>query len=155
VIFGIEDDPQNGWDHVSGYRTIAYCVSPYTKRGEVIHTQYNTTSVVRTIEQILGLPPMNAFDASATLMTDCFMDHPDLSPFTAVPNQVPLDQLNPAPGSIKDRLLRRHARLSEKINFREIDRAPEDTLNRILWHAAKGSQVAYPEWAISRVDDDD
>ncbi len=59
AIFAIEDDPQSGWDHVSGYRTTAYCASPYTKRGAVIKTQYNTTSILRTIEQILGLPPMN------------------------------------------------------------------------------------------------
>ncbi len=78
VIFGIEDDPQNGWDHVSGYRTTAYCVSPYTKRGAVVGTQYNTTSLLRTIEQILGLPPMNQFDAAATPMFDCFTDTPGL-----------------------------------------------------------------------------
>src|SRR5256885_15449232 len=57
-ILAIEDDPQSGWDHVSGYRTTAYVASPYTKRSEVVHTQYNTTSVLRTIELILGLPPM-------------------------------------------------------------------------------------------------
>src|SRR5205085_11409553 len=57
-IFAIEDDPQSGWDHVSGYRTTAYVASPYTRRGQVIHTQYNQTSILRTIELILGLPPM-------------------------------------------------------------------------------------------------
>ncbi len=85
AIFGIEDDPQAGWDHISGYRTTAYVVSPYAKRGEVIRTQYNTTSVLRTIEQILGLPPMNQFDASATPMFDCFMETPNLTPFDADP----------------------------------------------------------------------
>ncbi len=65
VVFGIEDDPQDGWDHVSGYRTTAYVASPYTKRGQVVCTFYNTVSLLRTIEQILGLPPMNQFDAAA------------------------------------------------------------------------------------------
>jgi YVTN family beta-propeller protein len=154
VIFGIEDDPQSGWDHVSGYRTTAYCISPYTRRGVVVGTQYNTTSVVRTIEQILGLPPMNQFDASATPMFDCFTDQPDFTPFTAVTNKVALDQLNPAPHAINDPVLRRDAERSAKINFREVDKAPEDVLNRILWHAMRGSREPYPAWAITRVADD-
>jgi len=155
VIFGIEDDPQAGWDHVSGYRTTAYCISPYTRRGEVIGTQYNTTSVLRTIEQILGLPPMNQFDASATPMFDCFAETADLAPFKAVPNLVPLDQMNPAPQAIQDRMLRRQSRQSARLNFREVDRAPEDVLNRILWHAMKGSAVPYPEWAAGEDEEDD
>jgi phospholipase C len=155
VIFGIEDDPQNGWDHISGYRTTAYVASPYTRRGAVVSTQYNTTSVLRTMEQILGIPPMNTFDASATPMFDCFTETPDLTPFAAVPNQVPLDQLNPAPQAIRDPLLRKHAVASGKLNFREIDRAPEDLLNRILWHAMKGSQAPYPQWAVSLVNEDE
>lgn len=149
VILAIEDDPQAGWDHVSGYRTTAYCASPYTKRGAVVKTQYNTTSILRTIEQILGLPPMNQFDATATPMFDCFTDTPDFTPFTAVPNNVPLDEMNPEPKKVSDPLLRRHALQSAKLNFRKIDACPEDVLNRILWHAAKGSRAQYPEWAIT------
>ena len=114
VIFGIEDDPQNGFDHVSGYRTTAYCISPYTKRGTVVSTQYNTTSLLRTIEQILGLPPMNQFDATATPMFDCFTTTPDFTPFEAVPNKIPLDQMNPDPKDIADSLLRRNAHLSAR-----------------------------------------
>ena len=155
VIFGIEDDPQNGFDHVSGYRTTAYCISPYTRRGAVVPTQYNTTSLLRTIEQILGLPPMNQFDATATPMFDCFTDTPDFTPFEAVPNQIPLDQMNPGPEEIADALLRRHARISARLNFRQIDACPEDTLNRILWHAVKGSAAPYPSWAVIVVPDDD
>ncbi len=155
VILGIEDDPQAGWDHVSGYRTTAYCISPYTKRGEIVSTQYNTTSLIRTIEQILGLPPMNQFDATATPMFDCFTDQPDFQPFTSVPNQVPLDQMNPDPRAMTDPLLRRDALRSARLNFRQVDRAPEDVLNRILWRAMKGSQTPYPEWAVVKVDDDD
>ena len=94
-IFAIEDDPQNGFDHVSSYRTTAYVVSAYTRRGAVVHTPYNQTSLVRTIELILGLPPMNQLDATATPMFDCFTDQPDFTPFTAVPNHIPLDQMNP------------------------------------------------------------
>ncbi|MGZ7065305.1 MAG: beta-propeller fold lactonase family protein [Candidatus Aminicenantales bacterium] len=155
VIFGIEDDPQNGFDHVSGYRTTAYCVSPYTKRGAVVRTQYNTTSLVRTMEQILGLPPMNHFDAAATPMFDCFTETPDFRPFEAVPNLVPLDLMNPPAKQIADALLQRNALLSARLNFRKVDACPEDALNRILWHAVKGSAAAYPSWAVTAVLDDD
>ena len=89
AIFAIEDDPQAGWDHVSGYRTTAYVASPYAKRGQVVSTQYNTTSLLRTLEQILGLPPMNQFDASAVPMWDAFTDTPDFAPFVAVPGERP------------------------------------------------------------------
>ncbi len=154
VIFGIEDDPQNGFDHVSGYRTTAYCVSPYTRRGALVNTQYNTSSILRTIEQILGLPPMNQFDATATPMFDCFTETADFSAFECVPNQIPLDQMNPNPEEIADALLRQNARLSAKLNFLRIDACPEDTLNRILWHAVKGSAAPYPAWAVTLVADD-
>jgi YVTN family beta-propeller protein len=158
AIFAIEDDPQAGWDHVSGYRTIAFCVSPYAKRGAVVSTQYNTTSILRTIEQILGLPPMNQFDASATPMSDCFTDRPDFTPYTVLPVTIALNELNPDPKAIDDTTLRRDALVSATLNFREIDRAPEDVLNRILWRSVRGSRVPYPEWAISpdaEEDDDD
>jgi YVTN family beta-propeller protein len=149
AIFAIEDDPQAGWDHVSGYRTIAFCASPYAKRGAVISTQYNTTSILRTIEQILGLPPMNQFDASATPMFDCFMDTPDFAPYAVVPATIALNELNPDPTAINDAMLRDDALVSATLNFREIDRAPEDVLNRILWRSIRGSRDPYPDWAIS------
>jgi hypothetical protein len=155
VIFGIEDDPQDGWDHVSGYRTTAYCVSPYTKRGEVVSTQYNTISILRTIEQILGLPPMNQFDAAATPMFDCFTGQADFTPFESVLNNVPLDEMNPPPEDISDPLLRKLAQLSAKLNFKRADACPEDLLNRILWHAMKGSAAPYPEWAVTVARDND
>ena len=154
-IFAIEDDPQAGWDHVSGYRTTAYCISPYTKRHTEVGTQYNTTSLVRTIEQILGLPPMNQFDATATPMTDCFTAAPDFTPFTARTNNVPLDQMNPDPKKVSDRLLRKQAYASARLPLTEADKCPEDTLNRILWHALKGSQTPYPAWAVNDVRDND
>jgi hypothetical protein len=155
AIFAIEDDPQAGWDHVSGYRTTAYCISPYAKRNAVVSTQYNTTSLLRTMEQILGMAVMNQFDASATPMFDCFREEPDFTPFTSVPNRVPLDRMNPTPAAISNPVLRRDAVASARMNFREVDRAPEDQLNRILWRAMKGTRATYPEWATVADADDD
>lgn len=154
AIFGIEDDPQAGWDHVSGYRTTAYVISPYARRGEVVSTQYNTTSVLRTIEQILGMRTMNQFDASTTPMFDCFVETADLTPFDSIANNIPLDQMNPDPTGIRDPQLRQDAIVSSQLNFMEVDRAPEDVLNRILWRAMKGTSVPYPDWAAG-VDDDE
>ena len=153
-LLAIEDDPQNGWDHVSGYRTTCYIVSPYTKRRQTVSTQFNQLSVLRTLELILGLPPMNHMDATATPMHDCFMDTADLTPFVSVPNQVPLDQQNPEPKKIADPLLRRDAVVSARLRLDEADRCPEDVLNRILWRAMKGSEVPYPEWAVKLADKD-
>jgi YVTN family beta-propeller protein len=153
-VLAIEDDPQSGWDHVSGYRTTAYVVSPYTKRRQVIRTQYNQTSLLRTIELILGLPPMNQMDATATPMSDCFADVPDLTPYDAVTNNVPLDQMNAAPKKISDSLLRKEAYASARLPLQKPDQCPEDQLNRILWHAMKGSQAPYPSWAVQATDDD-
>jgi DNA-binding beta-propeller fold protein YncE len=153
AIFAIEDDPQDGWDHVSGYRTIAFCASPYAKRGAVVSVQYNTTSILRTIEQILGIRPMNQFDASATPMFECFQAKPDFTPYTAAPTLIALDKMNPPTSAIMDPVLRKDAIVSASLNFREVDRAPEDVLNRILWRAMRGSHVAYPEWAVSSEDE--
>jgi hypothetical protein len=154
-IFAIEDDPQSGWDHVSGYRTTAYVISPYTKRGAVVSTQYNQTSLLRTMELMLGLPPMNQLDATATPMFDCFSNVPDLTPFTAVSNNIPLDQLNPEPRAISDPLLRKNAFASARLPLEKADQCPDDLLNRILWHAVKGSAAPYPVWATHPVEDDE
>ncbi len=154
-IFAVEDDPQNGWDHVNGYRTTAYVISAYTRRGAVINTQYNQTSLLRTMELMLGLPPMNQMDATATPLFDCFTNTPDFTPFTAVANQTPLGQMNPEPKKISDAILRRDARVSSRLPLKREDQCPEDVFNRILWHAAKGSQTPYPLWAVKMVDDDD
>jgi len=157
-VFAIEDDPQDGWDHVSGYRTTAYVVSAYTKRGAVVNTQYNQTSLLRTMELMLGLPPMNQMDATATPMFDCFVppgQGPDFTPFTAVTNQIPLDEMNPNPRKISDSLLRQEAYVSARLPLKKEDQCPEAVFNRILWHAAKGSQATYPVWAVKAVDADD
>jgi YVTN family beta-propeller protein len=149
-IFAIEDDPQNGWDHVSGYRTTAYVISPYTRRGEVISTQYNSTGLLRTIELILGLPPMNQIDATATPMFDCFTNTPNFAPFVSVKNNVPLDEMNPDPKKVSDSLLRKNAYASARLPLDRPDQCDEDTFNRILWHAMKGPHAPYPLWAIHR-----
>jgi len=148
-IIGIEDDPQDGWDHVSPYRTTAYVISPYTRRHAVVNTQYNHTSLLRTIELILGIPPMNQMDATATPMFDCFTSVPDFAPYDAVTNQVPLDQMNPNPKAIKDAQLRKDAYVSAKLPLDKEDQCPEDVFNQILWRAAKGSHVPYPDWAVN------
>ncbi len=155
LILAIEDDPQAGWDHVSGYRTTAFCISPYTKRGAVVSTQYNTTSILRTIEQVLGVKPMNQFDASATPMRECFTKTQDLTPYKALPSNIPLDQMNPPAKAQLNPILRRDAIVSAKMNFREVDRAPEDVLNRILWNATAGPARPFPEWAVTAGADED
>lgn len=154
-IIAIEDDPQAGWDHVSGYRTTCYIVSPYTKRRQTISTRYNQTSLMRTIELILGLPPMNQLDATATPMSDCFTDEPNLRPFTSVPNRVPLDQLNPEPKQVAHPVLRHDAIVASRLPLDEVDRCPEDVFNKIIWRAMKGPETPYPTWAVKTVEDDD
>jgi hypothetical protein len=153
-IFAIEDDPQDGWDHVSGYRTTAYVISPYTKRHAVVSANYNQTSLLRTMELILGLPPMNQMDATASPMFECFTSQPDFTAFDSVANNVPLDQLNPAPSAIKDPRQRRDAIASSRLRLDKPDQCPEDLLNRILWHAQKGQGSPYPAWAMSSKDED-
>jgi hypothetical protein len=132
---------------VSGYRTTAYVASPFTKRGKVVHTQYNTTSVLRTIELILGLPPMNQMDATATPMFDCFSEVADLTPFDTVPNNVALDDMNPPARRLSNAFLRRDAYISARLPLSKPDQCPDDVLNRILWRAMTGAQKPYPAWA--------
>ena len=150
-IFAIEDDPQNGWDHVSGYRTTAYVISPFTRRGAVVGTQYNTTSLLRTIELMLGLPPMNQMDATATPMFDCFTNTPDYTVYDTVTNNVPLDELNSQ--KVSGAQLRQDAYVSARLPLAKPDQCPEDVLNRILWRATMGAKP-YPEWAVKIVDED-
>jgi YVTN family beta-propeller protein len=154
-LFAIEDDPQAGWDHVSGYRTTCYVASPYTRRKRTISSQYNQVSLVRTIELILGLPPMNQLDASATPMFECFTDAVDLTAFTSVPNRFPLDKITPEPKKVPNKRQRQDVISSNRLPLDQPDRCPEDLLNRILWRAMKGPDAPYPEWAVKLVDDVD
>ncbi len=144
AIFVIQDDPQSGLDHVDGKRTVALCISPYTKTGKVISTQYNQNSILRTIELILGLPPMSQFDLVAEPMVDCFTDQPDFTPYKALPNQIPLDQMNPKLTSLHGKQLF-WAKKSMALPLDEADEANEDDLNRIVWFAVKGYNVPYPK----------
>ncbi len=155
VLLAIEDDPQAGWDHVSGYRTTCYVASAYTKRHQTISTHYNHSSLLRTIELILGLPTMNQMTAAATPMSDVFADQSDLTPFKSVPNQVPLDDKNPDPKKIANALMRKLARESEKLVLDRPDAIDEAAFNRILWHAMKGPHAPFPRWAVSTAGDDD
>jgi YVTN family beta-propeller protein len=152
-ILVVEDDPQNGYDHVDGHRTVALAISPYTRRRFVDHTNYNQTGMVKTIELMLGLPPMNQMDLSATPMRNCFQETPDLTPYTAVVNRVALDEMNPPLRNLKGKALY-WAQKSLALNLRQGDRADEDTLNRILWHATRGYEVPYPEQYTGGGDDD-
>ena len=154
-LFAIEDDPQAGWDHVSGYRTTCYVVSPYTKRRQTVSTRYNQLSLIRTMELILGLPPMNQLDAVATPMNDVFMAKPDLTPFQCVTNSYPLDTMNPDPKKVANPILRKDAYASAKLRLDEADKCPEDALNKILWRAMKGPDAPYPVWAVKADADDD
>jgi hypothetical protein len=143
-ILVVEDDPQNGYDHVDGHRTVALAISPYSKRRFVDHTNYNQTGMVKTIELMLGLPPMNQLDLSATPMYHCFREEPDLTPYTAAGNRVALDEMNPPLKQLKGQALL-WAQKSLALNLRQGDRADEDTLNRIIWHATRGYDVPYPQ----------
>lgn len=155
-IFVVEDDPQAGFDHIDGHRTVALVISPFTKRKVVDSTNYNQTSMVRTMELILSLPPMNQLDSSATPMASCFVDEPDFTPYVAVPNQIPLDQLNPELNALTDPAARHWAQLSLELPLDDIDEADEDTMNRILWYAQRGRDDTYPAWAaIAQSDEDD
>ncbi|HHI67860.1 MAG TPA: hypothetical protein ENJ97_00885, partial [Planctomycetes bacterium] len=148
-IFVTEDDPQNGFDHVDGHRTVGLVISPYTKRGYVDHHNYNQTSMIKTIELLLGLPPMNQLDASASAMTTCFTDKPNLAPYKAAKNEIPLDRLNRKVSMLKDPRARKWALASLDLPLEEVDEADEDTLNRILWFAVKGRDDTYPSWAVN------
>ena len=129
AIFVLEDDAQNGPDHVDSHRSPAFVISPYVRRRTVDGTMYNTTSMLRTIEFLLGLHPMTHFDAGARPMTTAFTAQPDPTPYVAEKPRVPLDDKNPgnAPG----------AAASQRMNFEEADEINDDELNDILWRAIR------------------
>lgn len=142
VIFVVEDDSQSGWDHVSAYRTVAMVISPYSRLRNVNHTYYTQPSMVRTIEQILGLPPMNIQDAIASTMADFFSSQPDLTPYKALPSNIPINEMNGPLTSLTGKQLH-FAKMSMKPEFSGVDSGNDDLLNRILWFAAKGN-APYP-----------
>lgn len=145
AVFVTEDDAQDGVDHVDGHRTVGMAISAYGTQGVVDSTLYNQTSMVRTIEQILGLPPMNQFDLTAPLMTTRFTDTPDLTPYTVIPNQIPLDTLN-GQASAATGQARADTTLSDMLDFSVPDATDPAILNPIIWRATMGDR-SYPHFA--------
>lgn len=142
-IFVNEDDPQAGFDHVDGHRSICLVVSPYTKRGAVVSEFFNQTSVLHTIARMLGVAPLNQQTAGSPVMAACFTGQADLTPYTALPNEVALDELNPSKQVLSGKALH-WAEVSLAQNFEVIDGPDDDLLNRVLWHAVKGVDTPYP-----------
>ena len=163
AVFIVEDDPQDGWDHVDGHRSVCIVASPWTKRNAVVSEFYNQASVVHTIEHILGLTAQNQLYAAAPVMTTCFTDKPDYSPFIALAPNIKLDELSPpkkpkitgpskpgdgqAPPSQKGVSSISTPDLYEltaKQNLTRPDQVNDKEFNLVLWHAAKGDEP-YPK----------
>lgn len=149
VIFINEDDPQNGYDHIDGHRSICLVISPYSRPGVNQHF-YNQTSVLRTMMHIFGLPPMNQQDAAAPLMTDCFQETADLKPFNAIDANFPLNE-SPQSESKQSSLEKKWREILATVPIErtgmktELD---ESNLNRFVWHEMRGWATPYPaDWS--------
>ncbi len=136
AIFVVEDDAQNGSDHVDAHRTIAFAISPYTKRRSLDSTMYSTSSMLRTIELCLGLEPMSQFDASARPMSNAFTDQPDFTPYTHHPANADLDAKNLASAW--------GAKTSMELDLEIEDRADDLVFNEIIWKSVKGADSVMP-----------
>jgi YVTN family beta-propeller protein len=136
AIFVIEDDAQNGPDHVDAHRTVGLVISPYTKRHAVDGTQYSTVSMIRTMELILGLPPLSQYDAAARPMYASFTDKADRTPYTHEEARIDLDAKNTKKSY--------GAARSSRMDFREYDRVDDFELNEILWRSVKGVDAPVP-----------
>lgn len=136
AIFIIEDDAQNGPDHVDSHRTMGLVISPYIKRGTVDSTLYSTASMLRTMELILGLPPLTQYDEAAKPMFNSFTNKPDLTPYTLAAPRIDI--------TVKNSAVAYGAKESLAMDFSGYDKADEDALNRILWHSIKGANVPMP-----------
>jgi len=136
AILVIEDDAQNGPDHIDAHRSVLLSISPFSRRGSVDSTLYTTSGVLRTIELIFGLPPMSQYDAAAAPMYNAFQSTPDTASYTHLPARISLDERNDwsSPG----------ASASLQMNLREADRAPELALNEILWQSIHGPGSVMP-----------
>ncbi len=144
VIFIVEDDAQNGVDHVDGHRTVALAISPYTRRGSVDSTFYSTQSMIKTIELILGLPTMSLFDLIAEDMRASFQSEPNLDAVHKPSTRSSIFRRESARESAEWRGSQRRHRVIEDEFQRFPDAAPTEKLNRILWHDAKGWSTPYP-----------
>lgn len=142
VVFVTEDDSQSGWDHISSYRTTAQVISAYSNLGKTVHTNYNQTSMLRTIEQILGIPPMNVIDATALPMFDCFGGKKQEYQYDHVNNIIPLNQMNKKLAQLSGKA-KNYAKLSATTAFKDLDGGDDNLMNRILWFYAKGNSK-YP-----------
>ena len=154
AVFIVEDDAQNGPDHVDAHRTLAFVVSPYTKRHFRDSTMYSTSSMLRTMELVLGLKPMTQFDAAATPMFHSFTTQADLRPFTARPANVSLTETNTKTAWGADK--------SRQMDFTKEDAADDLQLNEIIWRSVRGAGSTMPApvraafvFAHPKVDDDD
>lgn len=136
AVFVIEDDAQNGPDHVDAHRSNALVISPFTKRKFVDHTMYSTSGMLRTMELILGLPPMSQYDAAAAPMWRSFTSKPDFTPFQSVPCNIDLDEVNKVNNSVAD--------LSARLDFSEADKIDDKLFNEILWKGIKGEIAQVP-----------
>ncbi|HNX66060.1 MAG TPA: alkaline phosphatase family protein [Bacteroidales bacterium] len=157
VVFVTEDDSQSGWDHVSAYRTTGFVISPYSHLRKTVHTNYNQTCMVRTIEQILGVPPMNAMDATALPMFECFDANFDKAVYTKENSNIPLGLTNPKVMTLSGQA-KEYALLSASDQFNKVDDGDDDLMNHILWFAAKGDTPYPKEMTLpldEREDDDD
>jgi phospholipase C len=140
AIFVLEDDAQNGPDHIDSHRSPAYVISPYSRTGRVDSTLYNTTSMLRTMELILGLAPMTHFDAAATPMAAAFSDTANMAPYAALTPKQRLDERNGADAPMAAR--------SAQMDFDEADEIEDDVLNEILWRAIKKTTPPVPVRSI-------
>jgi YVTN family beta-propeller protein len=137
AIFVVEDDAQNGADHVDAHRTVALVISPYSQIAAVDSTFYSTVSMLGTMELIVGLAPMTQFDALATPMLNSFSDTPNLRPYRALIPEQPLDELNTSASPM--------AAESEAMDFSTADSAPERALNEAIWKSVRGADSQMPE----------
>ncbi|MEP6901455.1 MAG: alkaline phosphatase family protein [Actinomycetota bacterium] len=144
AIFIVEDDAQDGPDHVDAHRSPALIISAYNRKGALIHDFHNTVSMIRTMEILLGLDPMNLLDATASPM-DIFTDEPDLSHYAATLPKVALDNLFPPAKTTAE--MRAMMRLTEAQNFAHADLANPEILNKIIWFSVRGEKDRMPETA--------
>ncbi len=136
AVFVIEDDAQNGSDHVDAHRTIAFAMSPYIRRGSVDSTMYSTSSMLRTMELILGLAPMSQFDATAMPMFASFQATPDVTPYTARPVTVNLEDRNMKTAW--------GGKASLRMDFTKEDAADDLLLNEVIWRSVRGANSSMP-----------
>jgi DNA-binding beta-propeller fold protein YncE len=136
AIFVVEDDAQSGPDHVDSHRSIALLASPFAKRAFVDHTFYSTSGILRTMELILGLPPMSQYDAAAVSLYNSFQGTPNLTPYRRLVPGVPLDEKNP--------LTAAGAAISGTWDFSDADLTPEEPLNEVIWQSVKGKDSPMP-----------